>query len=108
MNTLNGSLYAIYKYNSVSADVLESGLRTGSRPVIISSFCVRFTRRFSGFPVTSLLVYNGVCMSSSSKKSYKLDGFILVVLCHPVSNLITSVKRRSCCTYMKVSHPQLD
>jgi hypothetical protein len=30
MNILNGSLYAIYKYNSFSADMLESGLRTGS------------------------------------------------------------------------------
>jgi hypothetical protein len=32
-----------------------------------------FTWRFSGFPITSLPVYNGVYMSSAFKKSYEVD-----------------------------------
>jgi hypothetical protein len=73
--------------------MLESRLRTGSRPLIISSFYVWFTCRFSGFPIMSLNVYNGVCMSSSFKKSYKLGGFIGVsdvVLCHSGASVCTA------------------
>jgi hypothetical protein len=76
----------VYKYTSVSADVLQSGLRSGSPPFIMLSFYVWFTRRFSGFRITNLPVYNGVYMSSAFKKSYKVDdtmgAFSAVELCH--------------------------
>jgi hypothetical protein len=72
----------------VSADVIESGLRTGSQPLITLSPYVWFTW-FSN--------YISSCQYSSFKKSYELDSFMGVSgveLCHlenmAHSNVITN------------------